>query len=82
MEMAKLDAYLPRYYDGFDVDEILQKVKSGLLLTEDERIAIGAAREIYYGKYFEESHRRAEEWIKAHPGEYRVHVDPQRTDKR
>lgn len=37
MEMSKLDPRMPKYYKGYDVDEILNKLDTGANLTADEK---------------------------------------------
>lgn len=81
-EMSTLDKHLPRYYKGFDIDIIIKKVFDGQQLTQEEEDIITEVQDIYYKRYFDESHKRAEEWKKAHHGQYFTFVDPQRTDKR
>lgn len=75
METSKLDELLPRYYKGFDMDILIQKMYIKEPLTEEESQAIDEAQKIYYEKHFEENKARWEKWKKEHPGEYRTRVD-------
>lgn len=80
MEMSTLDIHLPRYYKGFDMDILIQKMNNDEL-TEEEGHVIDEAQAIYYEKYFESNRKRWETWKRNHPGRYFKFVDPQRTDK-
>lgn len=80
-EMSTLDRHLPRYYKGFDVDILLQKMNDDEL-TEEEGHIIDEVQDIYYSIYFEKGEKEWEAWKKAHPGQYITHIHPQRTDKR
>lgn len=82
IEMSTIDIHLPRYYKGFDVDILLRKMNNKEPLTRAEIDAIDEAQDIYYKKYFEEGRKKAEAWMKAHPGEYTKNVDPGRIAKR
>lgn len=70
MEMSTLYDHLPRYYKGFDIDVLMGRLMNREPLTEEERSVVSEVQKIYYEKYFEESRRKAEEWMAVHPGEY------------
>lgn len=80
-EMSTLDRHLPRYYKGFDVDILLQKMNDDEL-TEEEGHIIDEVQDIYYNRYFEKGEKKWEVWKKAHPGQYITRIHPQRIDKR
>ena len=50
-ERSKYNEHLPRYYKGYDVDAILEKMCRHYL-PKDERIAINEVIRDYYDKYF------------------------------
>lgn len=81
LEMSTLDIYLPKYYKGFDMDVLLQKMNDDELTEEEGRI-IDEAQDIYYGKHFEKGEKEWNVWEKAHPGQYSIRIHPQRIDKR
>lgn len=70
IEMSKIDNVLPRYYKGYDIDELLTKAKdpetgktyNSPLLTEQEWAILNEVDDIYYTKEFEE---REKEWENA-----------------
>lgn len=80
-EMSVLNPVLPKYYKGFDIDVLIQKINDGNPLTKDEGIAIDEAFDVFYKKQFEENQKKAEAWMRAHPGEYTKNVDPGRITK-
>lgn len=83
MEMSSLDSLIPRYYKGFDMNILLQKLLDKNSLTEEEIKIIGEAQNIYYKRYSEKTQKKWTDWKNTHPNEkYRRSIDPQRTDRR
>lgn len=82
IEMCVLDRRLPRYYKGYDMNILIQKMVDEKPLTPEEENIIDEAQDIYYKKSFEESQKQWDEYKKTHPGIYIKYTDPQRTDKR
>lgn len=74
IEMSTVDPHLPKYYKGFDIDILTQKLLDKRPLTDEEKNVLGEAQEIYYKKYFEESRKKWEELKKTEPGKWRKTV--------
>lgn len=71
-EMSTLDELIPRYYKGYDMDDLIGRMRNQKHLTEEEWKVIGEAQDIYHGMHFEKVHKEIEEWKKANPG-YKIH---------
>ena len=80
-EICALDRRLPRYYKGYDMDILLQKMINRKPLTPKEENIIDEAQNIYYKQQFEESQTHWDEYKRTHPGMYIKYTDPQRTDR-
>lgn len=78
IKMSTLDHLMPKYYKGYDMDILIRKIFNKEPVTEEEKKIVGEAQNIYYEKHFKENRRKAEEWMKAHPGEYTKSVHPQK----
>lgn len=50
--MSKIDKYLPRYYKGYDIDELLNKIDCQQTVTQKEIDIIDEVTDIYYKKIF------------------------------
>lgn len=81
-EMSTLDILIPRYYKGYDMDDLLQKMYNRKSLTKEEEDIIDEVQDVYHKKYSEETQKKWDEQDKDHPEKYIRCVDPQRTDKR
>lgn len=55
-EMSELDNSLPKYYEGYDIDNLINKIRNGQQLTREESLAYIHASDIYSKKRFE--HRK------------------------
>lgn len=82
MQMSALNPVLPRYYNGYDIDVLLRKIKNKESLTKDEEAVFDEAWKIYYEKYHEEGRKKWDAWKTAHPGEYTKYINIGRKDKR
>lgn len=82
IEMSTLNSILPRYYNGYDIDVLLTKITNGTPLTKNEEVVFNKVWKIYHEKHFEENRKRAEAWMKAHPGEYTKYINIGKKDKR
>lgn len=81
MKMSTIDIRLPKYYKGFDIDVLLQKLSNDEELANEEELILLEAQHIYYKKFSDENKQKWDDWRKAHPGQYFTHIDPQRADK-
>lgn len=61
MEKSKLDAYLPRYFKGYDVDMLLHKIKNHQILTSEEEEIINEVIDIYHDMEYEKRRQKVEE---------------------
>lgn len=61
MEMSTLDDVLPKYYKGYDIDILLDKLDRQQPLTKEEGLIFDEVHDIYYKKFFEENEKR---WAK------------------
>lgn len=59
MEMSTLDKYLPRYYKGYDVDVLLDKIDHRKPLTPEEGVVFDEVMDVYYKKEFERREKMA-----------------------
>ncbi len=80
-EMSAFDTAIPKYYKGYDMDVLLQKMINRKPLTKTERTVIRDAQKEFYEQQFEENQARWDEYKRTHPGMYIKYTDPQRTDK-
>lgn len=74
VEMSVLDELIPRYHNGFDMDDVIRRLFNNEFVSEEEKKALGKAQNIYHTKHFDENRKRYEKckkWEKEHPGEYR-----------
>lgn len=80
-EMCAFDTAIPKYYKGYNMDVLLQKMINRKPLTKTERTVIRDAQKEFYEQQFEENQARWDEYKRTHPGMYIKYTDPQRTDK-
>lgn len=74
VEMSSVDIHLPKYYKGYNMDFLLQKLNNNETLTETEHSIIIEAQDIYYKKYFDESYEKWKEYERSHPDECRKRI--------
>lgn len=68
-EMSVLDPFIPKYYKGYDMDILLQRLFDEKQIIKEEEQALSEAQNIYHEKKFEENRKSRDEYIRNHPGE-------------